>query len=115
MLTNRKQVGRVGSGGAKLELGTSKIPKVQRHVHKQAPGGGAAVRSKVGRFSVTFDRALNKEVRRAAGDNISAWMAEAAREQLRREAAAEFVRQFEEEHGNVSAEAIAEVEREWPR
>ena len=73
------------------------------------------VKSKAGRFSVTFDPKLEKAVRTAAGDNISAWLAEAARDRLRFDAAAEFVREFENRHGKISDEAMAEVEREWPR
>lgn len=70
---------------------------------------------KAGRFSVSFDPKLNKQVRAAAGDNISAWLAQAARERLRLEAAAEFVREYEDRKGKLSDELMAEVEREWPR
>jgi hypothetical protein len=72
-------------------------------------------KTKAGRFSVTFDPKLDKAVRAAAGDNISAWLAEAARDRLRFDAAAEFVREFESRRGTVTDEAMAEVEREWPR
>src|SRR5450631_4526934 len=112
MLANRKRVTRPGLGAAKLPYGA---PKLKAHLHKKPLRDGTSRGSKVERFSVTFDRALDKEVRAAAGNNISAWLAEAAREQLRREAGTEFVRQFEEKHGKVSDEMMAEVDRGWPR
>jgi hypothetical protein len=70
---------------------------------------------KVDKLSVSFDADLGDEVRSAAeraGKPVSSWLAEAAAAKLRSEALAEFLANWEREHGALSAEEIAEAEHE---
>jgi hypothetical protein len=76
-----------------------------------------SLRSK--KLAISFDGGLAAQVQQAAkrqsAGNVSAWLAEAARERLRLEAARQLLREYEAEHGAISSERIAEVERQWPR
>ena len=69
-------------------------------------------------LAVSFDPTLANRVRGAAekesGGNVSAWLAEAAREKLRLDAGWAAVKSYEAEHGKISADALARVDREWP-
>jgi hypothetical protein len=71
------------------------------------------------KLAVSFDRSLARKVRRAAGrrsaGNVSAWLAEAARERLRLEAGHAFLKDFEAEYGAITDKEVAEVRRRWPR
>jgi hypothetical protein len=54
----------------------------------------------VARFAISFDRALAREVRKAAGSQpTSAWLADAARKKLRAAGLARAVEQWEAVHG----------------
>jgi hypothetical protein len=72
----------------------------------------------VERLAVSFEPELAKEVRDAASltldGNVSAWLAEAARNKLRQQALGEAVRQYEAEEGEFSDEEMAEIGAEWP-
>ena len=66
-------------------------------------------------MSVSFDAELGDAVRSAAaqaGKPLSSWLAEAAASKLRAEALAEFLAGWEAEHGALTAEEIAQAERE---
>jgi len=70
---------------------------------------------KVDKMSVSFDPELGDAVRSAAaraGKGLSSWLAEAAASKLRAEALADFLARWEAEHGALSAEEIAQAERE---
>jgi hypothetical protein len=71
------------------------------------------------KLAVSFDRSLASKVRRAAGrrsaGNVSAWLAEAARERLRLEAGHSFLKDYEAEHGSITAAELAGIRRQWPR
>jgi hypothetical protein len=71
------------------------------------------------KLAISFDGRLASEVQRAAqkdsAGNVSAWLAEAARDRLRLLGGRQLLKEYEAEHGPVSEEQIAEVEREWPR
>jgi hypothetical protein len=70
---------------------------------------------KVDKMSISFDPKLGDAVRSAAaqaGMPLSAWLAEAAASKLRAEALAEFLADWEAEHGALTAEEIARAERE---
>lgn len=70
---------------------------------------------KVDKLSVSFDPELGDAVRSAAaqaGKPLSAWLAEAAAIKLRAEALEEFLANWEDEHGVLTAEEIARAERE---
>ena len=71
------------------------------------------------KLAVSFEKGLVAKVRRAAlkrsAGNISAWLAEAAREQLRLEAGRSFLKTYESEHGAITKAELAEVRVRWPR
>jgi hypothetical protein len=67
---------------------------------------------KVDKFSISLDPDLGDDVRRAAkrsGMPVSTWVAEAAASRLRQEAFAEFIALWEGEHGEFTAEEMAEA------
>jgi hypothetical protein len=76
-------------------------------------------RPTAGRLAVSFERGLERQVRdaaeREAAGNVSAWLADAARERLRLDAGRQLLKEYETRHGKISDEALAEVERQWPR
>lgn len=66
-------------------------------------------------MSVSFDPDLGDAVRAAAaqaGKPLSTWLAEAAASKLRAAKLAEFLADWEAEHGALTAEEIARAERE---
>jgi hypothetical protein len=70
---------------------------------------------KVDKLSISFEPELGDAVRSAAaqaGKPVSSWLAEAAASKLRAEALAEFLANWETEHGALSAQEIARAERE---
>jgi hypothetical protein len=70
---------------------------------------------KVDKLSISFERELGDAVRSAAaqaGKPVSSWLAEAAASKLRAEALAEFLANWETEHGALTAQEIARAERE---
>ena len=70
---------------------------------------------KVDKMSISLDPELGDAVRSAAaqaGKPVSSWLAEAAASKLRAEALAEFLADWEAEHGVLTAAEIARAERE---
>jgi hypothetical protein len=70
---------------------------------------------KVDKLSISFEPELGDAVRSAAaqaGKPVSSWLAEAAASKLRTEALAEFLANWETEHGALTAQEIARAERE---
>jgi hypothetical protein len=70
---------------------------------------------KVDKMSVSFGAELGGAVRSAAaqaGKPLSSWLAEAAASKLRAEALAEFLADWEAEHGALTVAEIARAERE---
>lgn len=70
---------------------------------------------KVDKLSVSFDPDLGDAVRAAAkrsGRGLSGWLAEAAVTRLRSEALAEFLDQWETEHGMLTEEEVAQAAAE---
>jgi hypothetical protein len=70
---------------------------------------------KVDKLSVSFDPELGDAVRSAAaraGKPVSSWLGEAAASKLRAEALAQFLADWEVDHGVLTAEEIARAERE---
>jgi len=66
-------------------------------------------------MSVSFEPELGDAIRAAAahaGKPLSSWLADAAASKLRAEALAEFLADWEAEHGALTAEEIAKAERE---
>jgi hypothetical protein len=70
------------------------------------------------KLAISFEGTLARRVLRAANDhtggNVSAWLAEAARQRLRLLAAQEVLAAYEGEHGAITKVELSEVEREWP-
>lgn len=70
---------------------------------------------KVDKLSVSFEAELGDAVRAAAarsGRGLSRWLAEAAAARLRAEALAEFLDDWEAEHGELRADELARAARE---
>ena len=72
----------------------------------------------VERLAISFDPDLAQEVRDAASEavdnNISAWLADAARLKLRQRNLQQAIQQFESEYGEISDEELADLDGEWP-
>ena len=67
---------------------------------------------KVDKLSVSFAPDLGDAVRDAArhsGSSLSAWLAEAAAAKLRAQALADYLSDWEEEHGKLTPEEIAKA------
>jgi hypothetical protein len=65
---------------------------------------------KVDKLSISFDPDLGDAVRDAArhrGSSLSAWLAEAAAAKLRAEALADYLEEWETEHGPLTADELA--------
>jgi hypothetical protein len=61
----------------------------------------------VARFAISFDEALARAVRKAAGKQpTSAWLADAARRKLRGEGLLQVVREWEAEHGEITPDEL---------
>lgn len=75
----------------------------------------------VDKLSVSFDPELGAAVRTAAaetGTSLSSWLAEAAATKLRAEALAQFLDDWQAEHGVLTAAEIGRAEEEltsWTR
>lgn len=70
---------------------------------------------KVDKLSISLDPGLGDAVRAAAertGTSVSAWIANAAASQLRHEALAQFLGEWQGEHGAITADEIAKVRAE---
>jgi hypothetical protein len=69
---------------------------------------------RVDKMSISFDIRLGDDVRHAAekaGKPLSTWLAEAAATKLRSEALAEFLDDWEAEHGAFTAEELEQARR----
>lgn len=70
------------------------------------------------KLAISLERELASEVardaRKRAGGNVSAWLAEAAKERLRLQAMTDAIEAFEAEHGKITEEEMKEAERLWP-
>jgi hypothetical protein len=70
---------------------------------------------KVDKISVSFEAELGDAIRAAAaqaGKPVSSWLAEAAASKLRAEALAEFLTEWQSDHGVITAEELARAETE---
>lgn len=68
----------------------------------------------VEKMSVSFDLDLGDKIKEAAaaqGTSVSAWLAEAARHQLRNDALGEAIKAWEEVYGPITEEEMAEADR----
>ena len=68
----------------------------------------------VEKMSVSFDLDLGGAIRASAGDagqSVSAWLADAARDRLRLEALGQAVASWEEKFGLLTDSEVAEAER----
>jgi len=71
----------------------------------------------VARLAISFDQELARAVRRSAGKQpTSAWLADAARRKLRHEGLLRVVREWEDEHGDLTrTELDAARRKQRPR
>ena len=72
------------------------------------------------KIAISLDQELAHEIETAAqdetGGNVSAWMAEAARERLRKRIGSRLIAEYEAEHGAITAEELAAAKRKlWPK
>jgi hypothetical protein len=71
------------------------------------------------KLAVSFEAPLADQIQLAASQethgNVSAWLADAARQKIRQRALAEAVAAYEAEHGEITNEELAEVRRAWPQ
>jgi hypothetical protein len=71
----------------------------------------------VRRFAISMDEELAGAIEDAAADesegNLSAWLAKAAKAQLRQRAMREALRVYEEQHGEISAEEVEKAAALW--
>jgi len=98
----------------------SSVARGRRKAAKPSvPRPGKKTRLGATKLAVSFEATLATEIQRAASQetngNVSAWLAEAARQKIRQRALAEAVAAYEAEHGEITEEELAEVRRKWPR
>ncbi len=71
------------------------------------------------KLAVSFTRGVAAQVKKAAkrhsAGNVSAWLEEAARKELRHQALKSIIADYEAEHGEITEEELAAVEAKWPR
>ena len=70
---------------------------------------------KVDRWSISLDPGLGDAVRaaaRRAGTSLSAWLGEAAAARLRSEALADWLADWQAEHGEITADELARARAE---
>ena len=71
------------------------------------------------KLAISFEGGLAARVQRAAraetAGNVSAWLAEAARERLRLQAGRALLKEYEAANGAITDDEIGQVERQWPR
>jgi metal-responsive CopG/Arc/MetJ family transcriptional regulator len=72
------------------------------------------------KIAISLDQELAQEIETAAqaesGGNVSAWMAEAARERLRTRIGRQLVAEYEAAHGAITADELAAAKRTlWPK
>lgn len=71
------------------------------------------------KMAVSFDARLAADIQRAAkqgtGGNVSAWLALAAADRIRRDNLAGALRWMEEKNGPSTPEELAVAERLWPK
>jgi hypothetical protein len=91
--------------------GASRAVKESR---MQPSGAGASEK-----LAISFAATLAADVREAAklqtDGNVSAWLAEAARERLRQMYVDAALEMYEAKHGVITEEELAAIRKEWPR
>jgi hypothetical protein len=72
----------------------------------------------VEKMSVSFDLKLGAAIKKSAARSslsVSAWLAEAARDRLRRQALGEAIETWETTHGTLTEAELADAERQLDR
>lgn len=79
------------------------------------PTSGSILRMAVEKVSVSVEREVLAQAReRVGGRGLSAYLSEALRRQLRRDALSDLLAELREANGPVSGERMEEVRRLWP-
>lgn len=71
----------------------------------------------VRKITISLDEALAEAMAtqvEQAGDTTSGWVADALRSRLRREALLAYLKEYEAEHGELTAEELEEADAAWP-
>ena len=80
---------------------------------------GSKSRATSTKLAISFDGGLAAQVQRAArshsAGNVSAWLAEAARERLRHQALTDAIAQYEAEAGVITDDELTAVRAQWPK
>jgi hypothetical protein len=79
----------------------------------------AKSRARSTKLAISFDGGLAAQVQKAAlshsAGNVSAWLAEAARERLRHQALTDAIAQYEAEAGVITDDELSAVRTQWPK
>jgi hypothetical protein len=101
-----------------FEPPTDRLTGRQSKRTKRRPGPTPKAARPAARLAISLEPSLAEEVRQAAEQqaegNISAWLAEAARDRIRHTNMRAAVDQFLAENGPFSKEVIEEGLRQWP-
>jgi hypothetical protein len=101
------------------KAGLQTVPRAWRAQNKDVIRGQAGKKAPgAAKLAISFEGNLAAQVRRAAkkqaAGNVSAWLAEAARERLQLQARRDLLEEFEARHGPITDAELAEVEKRWP-
>jgi hypothetical protein len=108
------------SRGASGYSGKRKGPRAGARGHsKNVRGKTLPAKVLSSKLAISFETPLADEVRRAAEleteGNVSAWLAEAARDRLRQMHAQALLDEYLAATGPIPQDIVDEVRRQWPR
>jgi len=103
-----------------MDRKTNRAKARRRKAQKASPARPAKSRRPSARkLAVSFEAPLADQIQLAASQethgNVSAWLADAARQKIRQRALAEAVAAYEAEHGEITSEELGGVRRAWPQ
>jgi hypothetical protein len=104
-----------------MDRKTKRAKAPRRKTQKASPARPAKKSRRPGarKLAVSFEAPLADQIQLAASQethgNVSAWLADAARQKIRQRALAEAVAAYEAEHGEITSEELGEVRRAWPQ
>ena len=121
--TSAKKKGARGSKASRRVVSVSKGrrpgDRMLTKAHVVANPGKSIGTMPAEKLAISFAAPLAADVRLAAAQqtdgNVSAWLAEAAREQLRQMHLKAAIEAYEAEHGVITEDELAEIRKGWPR
>ena len=87
----------------------------KRVIPRRKPVKGGRAKKLAISFEPELAAQIQTDARATAGGNVSAWMAEAAREHLRIRAMQVALDAYEAEHGVITEEEMAEAKLRWKK